>query len=175
MGAFEDYLKDVLLPTEAGFSDNPNDPGGATNHGVTQDTYDEYRDEVHLPHQDVKLITDAEVTAVYAGFWAKGACELAKWPGVALQYFDVCVNSGAAPATKLLQRALKMNGVDGKLGPQTLHITTLALSFNERAIAERYASERIKFYISLNNPAELDGWLIRAVRVSAYALGKIAP
>lgn len=59
-----------ILPIEGGFVDNPKDPGGRTNHGITQRTYDYYRKTHQSPLQDVKLIALVEVSAIYATmFW----------------------------------------------------------------------------------------------------------
>lgn len=53
------------LKEEGGYVDNPHDPGGATNFGVTQRTYDVWRTRQGLPLQSVQLITQDEVAAIY--------------------------------------------------------------------------------------------------------------
>src|SRR5579883_2004486 len=60
VSAFEDFVKDVLMRIEGGYSDDPDDRGGATDFGVTQSTYDDYRDHHKLPRQPVKLINELE-------------------------------------------------------------------------------------------------------------------
>ena len=61
---------DFVLKWEGGFSNHPNDPGGATNCGVTQKTYDIYRKKKKLALQSVKKISPLEVVDVYDKlFW----------------------------------------------------------------------------------------------------------
>ena len=82
------------LPAEGGYVDNPDDDGGATDHGVTQHVYDFYRAAKGLPVQSVAQITDAEVHDIYqTKYWIAGHCgELGDALGVC--HFDWCVNHG---------------------------------------------------------------------------------
>src|SRR3954469_9591146 len=69
MHALDSALRFVLR-WEGGFVDHPDDPGGRTNCGVTQNVYDAWRARQGSPQQDVKLIADAEVHAIYASdYW----------------------------------------------------------------------------------------------------------
>ena len=61
---FEQALK-FVLEREGGYVNNPNDPGGATNKGITQSTYYNWLKAKGLPNKSVKLITDAEVKEIY--------------------------------------------------------------------------------------------------------------
>jgi lysozyme family protein len=54
-----------LLIHEGGFVNNPNDPGGATNKGITQRVYDGYRRKKSLPLQSVALMSDVECWEIY--------------------------------------------------------------------------------------------------------------
>ena len=60
MSVFDKALA-FTLKWEGGYSNNPNDPGGATMKGVIQKTYDDYRKSKGLPLQGVKAISDSEV------------------------------------------------------------------------------------------------------------------
>ena len=62
--SFSDSLS-MVLQFEGGFVDNPDDPGGATNQGVTQAVYDRFRAEHGLAIQSVRLIQSNEVAAIY--------------------------------------------------------------------------------------------------------------
>ena len=64
--SFERSLPDILR-YEVGYVNNPNDHGGRTNKGITQVTYDRWRDSQHLLCQSVRL-TDTEG----AGYRASG-------------------------------------------------------------------------------------------------------
>jgi lysozyme family protein len=52
-----------VLRWERGLVDDPEDPGGRTNQGITQRVYDAWRRRQGLPAQDVESIADAEVKA----------------------------------------------------------------------------------------------------------------
>jgi len=173
VSAFEDFVKDVLMRTEGGYSDDPDDRGGATDFGVTQSTYDDYRDHHKLPRQPVKLINELEAWDVYKHFWSMGANALEEWPSMAIQYFDACINCGPGNAARLLQQALGLTD-DGIFGPYTLRIATTSLRRAERWWSENFAVKRIKYYVDLKNQKFEDGWLVRTVRVAAYALARVA-
>lgn len=82
------------LQWEGGFVDHPNDPGGKTNRGVTQSTYDRYRNDKGLPLKDVRHIGDQEVrTIYYRMFWKKAGCDNLP-PLLAMATFDWAVHSG---------------------------------------------------------------------------------
>jgi lysozyme family protein len=95
----------VILRNEGGKVDNPHDPGGRTNRGVTQHTYDDYRKLKGLATRDVYTITDEEVRYIYKGrYWdVIGADTLPK--GLDLATFDPCVNSGPGKAKQWLSMA----------------------------------------------------------------------
>ena len=109
----------AVLVHEGGFVCDPRDPGGATNKGVTQTTYDLWRIDHGLAKQTVKCITPAEICALYKSrYWDKLQGD--KLPsGLDYCVFDFAVNSGPARAAKYLQECLFVD-VDGKIGEQTL-------------------------------------------------------
>ena len=92
------------LKWEGGFSDDPDDPGGATMKGVTQRVYDAYRDGVKLPHQSVKFISEAEVLGIYhERYWKAAGCD-ALPEKLAIAVFDTAVNCGVKQALKFLAK-----------------------------------------------------------------------
>ena len=115
------YAKSLaaVLKHEGGFVDHPKDPGGATNMGVTQDVYDEFRKARQLDLRSVRHIGPNEVTTIYRNqYWdAVRAAELPS--GVDYCIFDFAVNSGPTRAAKFLQREVGVAD-DGKIGPATL-------------------------------------------------------
>ena len=94
-----------VLRWEGGYSDHPEDPGGATNMGITQGTYDAWRKRRGLPPRPVREITREEVAAIYRErYWAPLGCD--KLPAdLALMVFDCAVNQGPAKARELLERS----------------------------------------------------------------------
>ena len=120
-----DYGKALarVLVYEGGKVDDARDPGGRTNQGVTQRTYNAWRRSQGLPQQDVYAMADAERDAIYKhSYW--GVARGDDLPvGVDLVVFDAAVNSGAGQAVKWLQAALGdhyQGQLDGVLGDKTL-------------------------------------------------------
>lgn len=90
----------ITLKHEGGFSNHPEDPGGATMKGVTLTTYRKYKPKATVA--DLKAITDSELQIIYRnGYWDIAGCD-ALPAGVDLAVFDYAVNSGAARAKRAL-------------------------------------------------------------------------
>jgi lysozyme family protein len=67
---FERALE-FTLRWEGGYVNHPSDPGGATNRGITQVTYDQWRTQKRLPTREVRLIEEHEVRSIYwQYYWA---------------------------------------------------------------------------------------------------------
>ena len=151
-----------ILRWEGGFVDHPADPGGRTNKGVTQRTYNAWRTRQGLDSRDVKLIGDAEVHAIYeSGYWVPPRCDLLGTPLDVVQ-FDTAVNMGPGRAVRFLQQAVGC-GVDGDFGPATQR-AVMACDGGD-AVA-RYCNIREDFYrqIVARKPAQavfLKGWMNR--------------
>lgn len=159
--AFEASLPFVLR-WEGGYVNHPNDPGGATNKGVTQKVYDAWRRKQGLPPRSVKEIQDTEVQAIYeTGYWLPPRCnDLQRH--LDLVQFDTAVNMGPGRAVRFLQAAVGCT-VDGGFGPNTLRAvgacdlgTTLVAYCDEReAYYRRLADRNSRLRIFLK------GWLNR--------------
>lgn len=114
---------ELVLVHEGAYSNNPKDPGGPTNHGITQRVYDLYRKANKLKPRSVKAITADECAKIYKNrYWdAIKADQLPK--GIDYVVFDGAVNSGPQQSVKWLQRALGSGyrgNIDGMVGPSTL-------------------------------------------------------
>jgi lysozyme family protein len=94
-----------VLKYEGGKSDDPRDPGGRTMDGITQKTYDAYREKKGLPQQDVFLIPSAERDEIYRmEFWNAVKGDTLR-PGEDLCVFDLAVNSGPHRALQIWNQA----------------------------------------------------------------------
>ena len=113
---FEKCLK-FTLQFEGGFVNNPKDPGGPTNLGVTQATLSNFIGR-QASIAEVKALTPATVAPIYKlKFWDHvGGDNLPE--GVDLAVFDFGVHSGPSRGVIALQRALKIAD-DGKPGDVT--------------------------------------------------------
>ena len=105
-----------VLRWEGGYVNHPNDPGGATNKGVTQKVYDTWRARQGQAPQGVAQITDDEVHAIYeASYWQASKCQLLASP-LDLVQFDTAVNMGVGRSVRFLQKAVGAEP-DGNFGP----------------------------------------------------------
>jgi lysozyme family protein len=159
-----------VLQSEGGFSNDPKDPGGATNKGITQAVYDSYRSCNTQPLQSVRFISDAEVRAIYrANYWDAAKCDQLP-AGVSYIVFDGSVNSGVSQSSKWLQRALGVDD-DGQIGPKTL--SAAAAVADKRKLIDAICDERLKFLQALPTWSHFgNGWKSRVA--SVRATGKAA-
>lgn len=166
----------LILAHEGGWSDDPFDPGGATNKGITLAVYArEIGREITVDtlgelKSELRRIPDDLVRRIYlTRYWRPGRC--AELPAaLALFHFDACVNQGVAGAARFLQRALDVDA-DGEIGPVTLAAAARA---NPEVVLEAYADIRRRHYRSLGHFWRFGrGWLTRTDKTLAAAL-KIA-
>lgn len=188
---FERILKEVILPNEGGYVNNPNDRGGATNYGITQATYDRFNDNKGQIRSPVKGITLDEVTAIYRSFWIKARCDLL-WdyaPALTVHHFDFLINAGyerkGIDAAEILQRTINHfipTTVDGYIGPKTLgnivkYIRTNPLK-GDLNLSTDYAMRRQRYYndLVIFNPSQkefLNGWLKRVSKTHIWISNNI--
>lgn len=151
-----------VLRWEGGYVNHPNDPGGATNKGVTQKVYDAWRGRQGLPPRDVRALADDELALIYEGdYWLPPRCDLLQ-SQLDLVQFDTAVNMGTGRAVKLLQASLGC-AADGDFGPTT-RAAVDACDLGTAVIA--YCQAREDFYRRLAEQKPklavfLKGWLNR--------------
>lgn len=169
MSRFTDCLP-LLLEHEGGWTDNPHDPGGATNLGVTLATLSAWRGHP-CTKADVQALTPDAVAPIYrTEFWTAAACDLLP-PGLDYWTFDFAVNSGPGRAKRYLQEAAGVT-VDGSVGPATLGAVAAA---GAKVMIVRLDAAREAFYRADKEFSTFGkGWLRRLNEVTAQALGMIA-
>ena len=154
---------------EGGYGDDPADPGGPTNHGITLAELAAWRhlrlDESNAAamQDELKRITADEVRAIYLqNYWRpSGADSLPA--GLGLMHFDAAVNQGVGTAIRLLQRAVDTSP-DGEFGPLT---AAAAVAAPIPSTLARYADLRRARYRSLAGFARFGrGWLSRVDKTS---------
>lgn len=159
-----DEIIALVIKIEGGYVNNPHDPGGATNMGVTQRYLDSaVAADPSLPTH-VADLTVEQVTALYRrDQWAHVHGDSIP-PGVAALAFDSAVNEGPGTAVMLLQQALGVHA-DAIMGPATIAAIT-------PAVAAEYAARRAVHYARLgaNEPDFVLGWMRRLFRVYTAAL-----
>lgn len=166
MGAFEKALS-FTLRWEGGYVNHPDDPGGATNFGVTQGVYNAFRKSKGLETQTVRIITKNEVDEIYlTNYWGRANCDDVAHVSeeLAAVHFDSAVNHGVGQANKFLQRTVGVDA-DGIFGNRTMTAVRLAVSKGDDVVSG-YIGQREIFYRTLvhNKPKMgvfLKGWLNR--------------
>ena len=168
MAVFEVCVAFTLRPeNEGSYVNNPADPGGPTNFGITLDGLSEWRG-CPCSAADVQRLTLAEAREIYhARYWQTIAGNNLA-PGLDLMVFDFGVNHGPGSAVKMLQRLIGAKQ-DGAAGPNTIKRATCQ-GIVLRARIAALASAQQAFYASLNNQTFGKGWVARTKRREAAAL-----
>jgi uncharacterized protein (TIGR02594 family) len=166
--AFDHALAHVLK-MEGGYSNDPYDPGGATNLGITLVDLARYRGVAPTPDLDtaIKALTPAEVVPIYRAFYWGPSHAPQLPPALALFHFDAAVNHGLGAAARMLQQALGVD-IDGDIGPLTL---AAAASSDTATTLAAYADIRRARYRALSTFWRFGrGWLARVDATLAAAL-----
>ena len=164
-----DAAIDHTLQEEGGYVNNPADPGGRTNLGVTQKVWEEWVGR-ESNEKEMRGLTKADVVPLYQRkYW--NACRCSERPsGLDLCVFDTAVNSGPGRAVKLLQQCLGVPA-DGAIGPKTI---TAVNQFKDTALIhliDEYCTARQAFLISLPTFGTFGkGWTARVQRLKDAAI-----
>ena len=142
-GNFERCLA-LVLKSEGGYVDNPKDPGGMTNLGVTKDTWEAYVGRT-VDEAEMRGLTPDDVAPLYKrNYWDRDKCDQLP-AGIDYIVFDCGVNSGTSEPIKLIQRALNLP-VDGVIGPNTL----AAIQQRDlEELLEQFSEEHLQYLQSL--------------------------
>lgn len=166
-----------VLAMEGGFTDDPDDPGGPTNKGITLAVFcrhtgrplgDATRDR---RISELRAIPDALVEEIYrTRYWHPSrAPEMPD--AIGFMHFDAAVNHGLSGAAKILQRALREHApglaIDGEIGPRTMAAVQGA---EPGGLLRRYAEQRRAWYRALRHFWKFGrGWLRRVARTEGAA------
>ncbi len=162
-----------ILKMEGGYTNDPADPGGPTNFGITLADYATLRGQpIDAASREslvygLQHIALSDVEAIYRDrYWGPSSCPALPAP-LAFFHFDTAVNMGNGIAIRMLQSALGCQ-VDGAFGPQTQSAAALS---NPAIILAAYANLRRARYQSLATfPRFGRGWLTRVDATLAQAL-----
>jgi len=160
----------TLLKFEGGFVNDPADPGGATNKGITLKTFKAFAQPllgISPTLTNLKALTNKQAGVIYkVEYWDKVQGDDITSQDLANILCDFYVNAGAN-ATKLFQRVLNKMGadltVDGKIGSGTLAVLKTQ---DQKQVYANYRKGRIDYYNNLvkKNPKLkkfLKGWMNR--------------
>jgi len=180
MLSIDDIVSDILR-REGGYVNDPDDSGGATNHGVTIHTMRRLGIDLDgdgdVDAADVRKLTRDRAAKIFKEhYFVK--------PGIAAlpevlqaSVFDMYVNAGGE-AIKILQRLLAKFGypvtVDGALGPKTATAAGMAFAVAPKHLGDAYGIARRNYYYNLADSRKTSrkyarrkdggkgGWITRA-------------
>lgn len=180
MKTVQDLAREIVA-REGGYVNDPDDPGGETNFGVTIGTMRrlglDLNSDGKVDGRDIRALTPARAAQIYIDhyFTKPRIAELP--PALHASVFDMYVNAGSN-AVKILQRLLTDMGfacsADGGLGPATLRAAQMAHTAAPDHIADAYGIARRNYYYALGDtrPASRKyclrrdggkgGWITRA-------------
>lgn len=146
-----------VLSTEGGYVNDPKDPGGETQWGISKRSY---------PDLDIKALTREQAKEIYRrDFWDPVAGN-GLHEDIAFQVLDFAVNSGGPVAIQYLQRAAGVAD-DGHIGPHTIEVV------NAQPMAQLifiYLALRLDYMTRLKNwPDAGRGWARRISDNMLYA------
>ena len=155
----------LLLKEEGGFSNNPKDPGGMTNLGVTKKVWEDFCGH-SVDELTMRSLTPERVAPLYKQkYW--DTCKCDDLPsGVDYAVFDMAVNSGPARAAKFLQEVVGVR-TDGMIGNQTLEAIKMIIPSQ---IVTEFCEKRLAFLQGLPTWQTFGrGWGNRVLRVEDTA------
>jgi lysozyme family protein len=145
-----------IVAREGGYVNDPDDPGGATNFGVTIHTMRrlgmDLTGDNQVTQADVRVLTRAHAVSIFVEHYFR-APKIDKLPEpLQASVFDMYVNAGAH-AVRILQRLLNDMrvevSVDGQIGPQTIAAAQKATAAAPDHINDAYGIARRNYYYDL--------------------------
>ena len=180
MPSVEEIAKEIVA-REGGYVNDPDDPGGATNFGVTIGTMRQLGMDLNKDGRvdvaDVRALTRAQAEQIFVLHYFRKP-RLAELPeAVQASVFDMYVNAGGN-AVKILQKLVSRMGfpaqADGVVGPKTIAAVADAAEAAPEHLADAYGIARRNYYYALadQRPASRKyartraggkgGWITRA-------------
>lgn len=160
MANFLKYFE-KLIKHEGGFVNHPNDPGGATNLGITLATLKGQKVDIDgdgdSDINDLKKLTKVRALPVYKrAYWDTLSLDKVDSQKVAEIIFDHGVNAGISRAAKMAQYVLKNIFrkdilIDGQFGPKSVEALN---SVDQAKFFERFKYLRQAYYTWRANKSE---------------------
>lgn len=151
-------ITEEILASEGGFVNDPDDPGGATKHGVTIGTMRrlglDLDGDGDVDVADVRILSRAKAAEIFERdyYHAAGIPRLPE--PLRASVYDMNVNAGAN-AIKILQRVLRDLGeevaVDGALGPRTAGAAQRIFDKIGEVLVDAYGIARRNYYYGLGD------------------------
>jgi lysozyme family protein len=165
-----DKAFDEVIKYEGGYVNNPRDPGGPTNLGITQATLSRWLGRAATV-AEVKALTREKVKPIYKRYFWDVIKGDALPGGVDFATYDFAVNSGPSRAARYLQSVVGVKQ-DGKIGPATIAAVN---RYSAQDVVKKLVAKRRGFLMGLKTWRTFGkGWNRRMVSVQQLAL-RLAP
>lgn len=174
-------IAEEIVAREGGYVNDPDDPGGATNFGVTIHTMRrlglDLDGDGRVTAEDVRRLPRSRAVDIFVEHYFVRP-RIGELPGpLHATVFDMYVNAGAN-AVRILQRLFGQMrfqcAVDGVIGPQTIRVAHEAMAAAPEHLVDAYGIARRNYYYDLadRRPASRKfarrrdggkgGWITRA-------------
>ena len=155
MQTIEQITRDIVA-REGGYVNDPDDPGGATNFGVTIHTMRrlglDLTGDGRVDAADVQVLSRDQAEAIFREHYFERPHIDALPVVLQASVYDMYVNAGSH-AVKILQRLFNEMRitvtVDGVIGPQTIAAAERAAAAAPDHIADAYGIARRNYYYAL--------------------------
>lgn len=170
-----------IIKVEAGYVNNPNDSGGATNFGITERVARAWGYEEEMKDMPRGMAFDIYASEYWDSVYGDKLCDLSET--IAYEVVDTGINCGVMRASEFLQRVLNVMNrqgelyrdlkIDGHIGPATVSALASYLSVRSESIllkalnclqgaryidlAERYSKNEDFIYGWFNKRVDLEG------------------
>jgi lysozyme family protein len=159
----------LMLVSEGGYVHHPSDPGGRTNLGVTQATWENWVGR-KSDEAEMRSLTPEKVEPLYKKKFYDAVRGDELPAGISYLLFDFAVNAGVGRSIKTLQTAVGVTP-DGGFGPITM-AAVQAVDLVE--LIERFSQAKEDFYRSLTTFSTFGtGWLNRVADVKQHATSMV--
>ena len=163
--SFKECL-DLVLKSEGGYVNNPQDPGGMTNLGITKKSLEEWLGH-DVDEKFMRNLTPEMAAPFYEQkYWRSCYGELLP-RGLDFIVFSMAVNAGPGRSIKLLQQSIGCVP-EGVIGPRTRGLIS---DSNCATLIAKFSEARREYYRSLKTfPIFGKGWLARVDHEETQAL-----
>ena len=155
MPSVTDIAREIVA-REGGYVNDPDDPGGATKHGVTLKTLKglglDLTGDGRVGIDDLRRVTPEKAAEIYVEHYFRRTGIALLPEALQAPVFDMYVNAGNN-AVRILQRLLNDMGhalaVDGGLGAKTAEAAHAAAGDDPALLADAYGIARRNYYYAL--------------------------
>lgn len=160
-----DKCFELVLEHEGGYVNDPRDPGGRTNMGVTQRAWESYLNR-SVTETEMRTLTPENVKPFYkVMYWDRLKGDQLP-AGVDYAAYDLAVNSGVRRAAKYLQEIAGV-AADGVIGPKSMEAIAAC---DPQEVVDVLCDMRLEFLQRLSTFGTFGkGWSRRVAEVKEKA------